>query len=542
MARMLSRAALYRGAIVRRRIGTRWLLLVTVPVLLVAAAVWAVLGASGVTLSGDEAALASIHLQAFAGSLESARATTPSGKPVPLAVHDGRLTPEVRLTPGERIDVEVVVRRPGALSWALGDTRREHLRITTPVVHPTSRWVTVPDGSAVTVAFDGTVAADATGTTRRALRPARTDVSLGRQAAAGSTAVAVAARTWERLQPATRVSWFPRTEKPAAVSAPAAGGRISPLGEVRLTFAQTVHDAIGDTKPTLTPRTPGRFTRPDAHTLLFTPSGDGFGVGTGTVHMTLPRAIALVSATGTTTTKRIGWTVPPPSTLRLEQLLAQGGYLPLDWQPSGDDVPRTRAAQAGASVDAPRGTFTWRFTNTPAELKREWKVGEANEIVRGAIMRFQDTHHLEVDAFAGPAVWRALVADTIAGRRRTDGYSYVYVHRDTPQLLTLWHDGHTVLTSPGNTGVPAAPTELGTFPVFEHLVSTTMSGTNPDGSHYDDPGVKWVSYFNGGDALHAFNRASFGTPQSLGCVELPEASAKKVWPYTPIGTLVTIEH
>ena len=62
--------------------------------------------------------------------------------------------------------------------------------------------------------------------------------------------------------------------------------------------------------------------------------------------MTLPKTVALVSATGTTTTKRIGWTVPPPSTLRLEQLLAQGGYLPLDWQPSGDDVPRTRAAQA----------------------------------------------------------------------------------------------------------------------------------------------------------------------------------------------------
>ena len=127
MARMLSCAALYRGEIVRRRVRTRWLLLVAVPVLLVAAAAWAVLGASGVTLSGDEAALASIHLQTFAGSLESARATTPAGKPVPLAVHDGRLTPKVRVTPGERIDVEVVVRRPGALSWALGDTRREHL-------------------------------------------------------------------------------------------------------------------------------------------------------------------------------------------------------------------------------------------------------------------------------------------------------------------------------------------------------------------------------------------------------------------------------
>jgi lipoprotein-anchoring transpeptidase ErfK/SrfK len=111
-----------------------------------------------------------------------------------------------------------------------------------------------------------------------------------------------------------------------------------------------------------------------------------------------------------------------------------------------------------------------------------------------------------------------------------------------PKLLTLWHNGHTVLTSPGNTGVPSAPTKLGTFPVFEHIPEGTMSGTNPDGSHYNDPGIKWISYFNGGDALHAFNRASFGTPQSLGCVELPLAAAKKVWPYTPIGTLVTIEN
>ena len=67
------------------------------------------------------------------------------------------------------------------------------------------------------------------------------------------------------------------------------------------------------------------------------------------------------------------------------------------------------------------------------------------------------------------------------------------------------------------------------------------SQTNPDGTHYHDPGIRWISYFHGGDALHEFPRASFGTPQSLGCVELPEAAAAAVWPYTPIGTLVTIE-
>jgi hypothetical protein len=157
-------------------------------------------------------------------------------------------------------------------------------------------------------------------------------------------------------------------------------------------------------------------------------------------------------------------------------------------------------------------------------------------------MMFEGSHGLAVDGVAGAAVRHALLADAIAGKRRASGYSYVYVRSSVPQSLTLWHNGHTVLSSPGNTGVPAAPTQLGTFPVFEHIVVGTMSGTNPDGSHYHDPGIRYISYFNGGDAIHAFNRAPFGTPQSLGCVELPLASAAKVWPYTPIGTLVTIEN
>ena len=156
-------------------------------------------------------------------------------------------------------------------------------------------------------------------------------------------------------------------------------------------------------------------------------------------------------------------------------------------------------------------------------------------------MMFQDRHHLTVDGFAGAAVWRVLVADAVAGKRHDGGYSFVYVHRSVPQSLNLWHDGAVILSSPGNTGVPAAPTQLGTFPVFEHIPIGTMSGTNPDGSHYNDPGIRYISYFNGGDAIHAFTRASFGTPQSLGCVELPLAASAEIYPYTPIGTLVTVE-
>ena len=76
---------------------------------------------------------------------------------------------------------------------------------------------------------------------------------------------------------------------------------------------------------------------------------------------------------------------------------------------------------------------------------------------------------------------------------------------------------------------------------MDNLEIFILPSSNPDGSHYDDPGVRWVSYFNGGDALHQFNRASFGAPQSLGCVELPEAAGKKGLPVKPNGPLVPIE-
>jgi hypothetical protein len=193
------------------------------------------------------------------------------------------------------------------------------------------------------------------------------------------------------------------------------------------------------------------------------------------------------------------------------------------------------------AVSAPRGVFSWRYPQTPSSLTALWKPGSWNVVTEGAVMRFEDEHGLGTDGVAGPQVWRALIRDDLAGRRYDAGYSYAFVHETVPQSLSLWHDGRVILTSPGNTGIASAPTAQGTWPVFEHIPVGTMSGTNPDGSHYNDPGIRWISYFHGGDALHAFPRASFGTPQSLGCVELPEAAAAQVWPYTPIGTLVTIE-
>jgi len=204
-------------------------------------------------------------------------------------------------------------------------------------------------------------------------------------------------------------------------------------------------------------------------------------------------------------------------------------------------VARTPAAEVRAAVEPPAGSFSWRYGNTPPQLQRLWSPGQANVVTRGAVMKFENARGLTADGVAGAGVWHALLADAIGGTRLDEPYSYVYVHREVPETATLWSAGRTVLSAPANTGITGAETALGTYPVFEHIPEGTMSGTNPDGSHYKDPGIKWISYFNGGDALHNFNRASFGTPQSLGCVELPLAASAEIWKYTPIGTLVTVE-
>jgi len=509
----------------------------------------AVLAWSGATLAADATALARVDVQPFGGTLERTRAFGPDGRRIPLALRGGRLTPRLRLTPGERVSVEVVVRRPGWLGWALGREHRERRTVRAPVAHVSERWLTVPPGSVVRVEFDRSVSAVAYGSRghlrRRTLDGVRRSLALalGHRAAAGTVEVAAAARPWERLGSPVAVSWFPPARRPVAVSSPAPGARLAPAAPIRLTFSKPVAVVLAGAQPRLSPSTPGRWRQTDSHTLVFVPSGFGARFASK-LRVELPRGVAVTgsSGNGLHTTRRIGWTVPPGSILRLQQLLGQAGYLPLDWKPSGASMARTPAAEVRAAVDPPQGRFSWRYPNTPDELRALWSEGSPNQITRGAVMMFQDSHGLAVDALPGAMVWHALIADAIAGKRREAGYSYVYVHSSLPQSLTLWHNGRAVLSSPGNTGVPAAPTQLGTFPVFEHIPVGTMSGTNPDGSHYDDPGIRYISYFNGGDAIHAFNRASFGTPQSLGCVELPLASAAKVWPYTPIGTLVTIEN
>ena len=518
-----------------------------VAAVVVVAGVEATLGAAALawpraTLVPSQTALTQVRLPSFAGRIVAVEVRGPGGEVVPVAVRGAHVWPRRRLESGERLAVTVIVRRPGYARWLVGGTDTRTFAVRTPSAHVRARWFEVEDGTRVAVAFDGPVSRVKLRGGRPHLVTATTLVPLGVTAegptSAGSVEVSAAARAWERLPAPTRVSWFPSRSYPQVLPSPAAGVHIAPNARLSLTFSRPVSAVLGRLRPTLVPATPGQWRVADSHTITFEPSGFGYGFGS-TVHVRLPAPAHLAGRR--TPVRTISWTVASGSTLRLQQLLAGLGYLPVTWTERTDPPASDVVYQLAASVYPPAGTFSWRYPGTPAALEALWQPGRWNVITQAAVMAFEDDHDLPVDGSASPALWHALLTAALTGEAPKTGYTYVYVHATIPESLNLWHDGRVIFTSPGNTGIPAAPTAYGTYPVFEHIPVGTMSGTNPDGSHYVDPGVLWISYFHGGDAIHAFPRASYGTPQSLGCVELPYDAAAKVWPYTPIGTLVTVE-
>lgn len=214
-----------------------------------------------------------------------------------------------------------------------------------------------------------------------------------------------------------------------------------------------------------------------------------------------------------------------------DQLLAELHYLPLTFTASSVNADRSQPSG---------GPFTWAYPNLPSRLSALWRTGSDNVIVTGALMAFQANQNLPFTGVLDPATWNHLLRAVKNGQVNPSSYNYVDVRTASHETLTLFVAGRPVFHALVNTGISVAPTSLSTHPVYLRYTTTTMSGTNPDGTHYNDPGIPWVSYFYGGEALHGFIRSTYGWPQSLGCVEMPFASAKRVFPYTPIGTLVTV--
>lgn len=319
-----------------------------------------------------------------------------------------------------------------------------------------------------------------------------------------------------------------------ALETPTPGTLLGPTTTLTVTFSRPL---AGDaTLPALPSGQPGTWTRTGPESLTFTPSTAW--APESEVEVTIPAGIEASNGAKLGQSQTLSWRVGSGTTLGLEELLASLHYLPLRFTPAAGQ-PSPLAQPALASYATVPGTFSWRFPE-PATLTGQWLPGTDNVLLNGAVMAFEHAHNLAINSIPSPQVWTAVVQAAESHSLDPYPYTYVSVRKTLPETLTVYSNGANVFQSLANTGIPSRPTANGTFAVYERFRSTTMRGTNPNGTPYDDPGVPDVNYFNGGDAIHGFIRASYGFPQSLGCVELPYSSAKVVFGLINYGTLVTI--
>jgi hypothetical protein len=395
--------------------------------------------------------------------------------------------------------------------------------------------------------------------------------------ASGAVAVVIAGGVFAAASPGSgHASPMPQAAgSHPAVSAEATPKTVAPLRIVSVTPSTGSHHAngaapvtitfneplaAGTPLPTLSPKIGGKWAV-TGDTATFQPQL-GYSPGTH-VTLTIPGgstgmeaaglAAAGTAASGTTTTAAtdagllpkttmMSYTTGSFSTLRLQQLLAQLGYLPLTWAPANSAAPAIAASDANAQLSAayapPAGSFSFN-PGYPSELTSQWVTGQNNMLDNGAIRAFENDNGMTMDGVAGPGVWSSLLSAVAKDKTNPNGYTYSLVTQHSPETLWVYHNGSLIEKTPVNTGVPGASTQDGTYPVYERFQVTQMKGTNPDGTKYNDT-VYWVSYFNGGDALHYFPRPGYGYYQSDGCVEMQLSPAKYIWNYTTYGSLVTV--
>jgi hypothetical protein len=489
---------------------------------------------------------------------------TSAGRPLALSQHSTGYMPATAVPQGRIVHVHVTAAPPSWLRWLLGTGVSTSAKLRAPVTAPSAPVTVATRPGHVTLLFSHPVtvidyrAANEPTRVIRLKQPSKTaELAVPEHQSGGSLQVAAAAWSWERLAARpTTVDWLqaPRNGVPVAAASPAPGSTKAGLdSQITLTFDEPVAKALGTDRPRISPATAGTWTKPDANTLVFTPHGTGFGPGTA-VRVSFDHPVTVVggsSAGSVVLTSSVSYhfAITQASVLRLQQILAQLHYLPLNFAPARGVHPPTTFSAEVASLGSPlKGSFSWRWQSAPGSLRALWQPGSATVMVKGALMAFMSTTDKSYNGYTQDdqsvnklvdTSWKALLKAAIAKRTDPNPYSYVHVSESLPETLSLWEQGRTVLTTPTNTGIPGDPTALGNYPIYIRYTFNYMSGFNPDGSYYHDP-VYWINYFNGGDAVHGFVRGSYGFPQSLGCVELPISTAHVAFNHLAIGDVVTV--
>jgi lipoprotein-anchoring transpeptidase ErfK/SrfK len=114
----------------------------------------------------------------------------------------------------------------------------------------------------------------------------------------------------------------------------------------------------------------------------------------------------------------------------------------------------------------------------------------------------------------------------------------------TKQILYAYDGDELFMKEKVSTGIEMTPTPRGTFTIYKKTPSRYMQGPIPGVSthYYDLPGVPWNLYFSkDGAVIHgAYWHESFGRKWSNGCVNLPIASAEKLYNWANVGTKVIV--
>ena len=328
---------------------------VLVVVLLAAGAAVALIS-SKPSLSADPSALAKIGLPLGGGTIESVNVVTgPHSRPIPVDLKGKQVWPTGTITAGEQVTIQVVVKRPGWNSWLTGKTKTLQLTLKTPTAGLRHRYLTLRNGAPLRVAFKQPVAAvaygqSATQLARHVLGGPHSSVTLPRSSQAGSIWLAATPRPWETAKPQL-VSWFPSGPGASAVAYPSPGTTIKPTTPITLTFSKPVRKALGNTLPPVSPATEGSWHTLNSHSIVFRPTGYGYGLGAH-VNIVLPHGVSLVGGQQAASADGARWTVPGGSTLRLQQLLATLGYLPLKFNSKGGAPAMTPERPGGGRGQA----------------------------------------------------------------------------------------------------------------------------------------------------------------------------------------------
>jgi lipoprotein-anchoring transpeptidase ErfK/SrfK len=254
--------------------------------------------------------------------------------------------------------------------------------------------------------------------------------------------------------------------------------------------------------------------------------------------MVIPAATAAKAHRHLGARRTVSFDVACPGITAVQEALARLNYLPYTlhgFVGASSTAALSRTEATKRAFDLPHGILKANVPDVPPLT-----MGALDPATTGAMEVFEGDHDLPIATTITPRFWRTLVVVETLAKLNPHPYTWVTVTKTLPETLEVHEGAKIALSTPANTGVPGADTEDGIFPIYVRYVATTMVGTNVDGSHYNDPGVPWVNYFNGGDAVHGYPRPGYGFPQSNGCVELPISTAETVYGMLAVGDLVIV--